>query len=39
MDIFSLLTMIGGLALFLYGMEVLGDGLKKASGGKLEHML
>ena len=39
MDIFSLLSMIGGLALFLYGMEVLGDGLKKASGGKLEHML
>ena len=31
--------MIGGLALFLYGMEVLGDGLKKASGGKLEHIL
>ena len=39
MDIFSLLSMIGGLALFLYGMEVLGDGLKKASGGKLEHIL
>ena len=38
MDIFSLLSMIGGLALFLYGMEVLGDGLKKASGGKLEHI-
>ncbi len=39
MDIFSVLTMIGGLALFLYGMEVLGDGLKKASGGKLEIIL
>lgn len=39
MDIFGLLTMIGGLALFLYGMEVLGDGLKKASGGKLEIIL
>lgn len=39
MDIFSLLTMVGGLALFLYGMEVLGDGLKKASGGKLEMIL
>lgn len=39
MDIFDLLTMVGGLALFLYGMEVLGDGLKKASGGKLEHIL
>ena len=39
MDIFSILTMIGGLALFLYGMEVLGGGLKKASGGKLEMIL
>lgn len=39
MDIFSILTMLGGLALFLYGMEVLGDGLKKASGGKLEIIL
>ncbi len=39
MDIFNLLSMIGGLALFLYGMEVLGDALKKASGGKLEMIL
>ena len=39
MDIFSILTMVGGLALFLYGMEVLGVGLKKASGGKLEIIL
>jgi phosphate:Na+ symporter len=31
--------MVGGLALFLYGMRVLGDGLKKASGGKMEHIL
>ena len=39
MDIFSLLTMIGGLALFLFGMNVMGDGLKKVSGGKLEKIL
>lgn len=39
MDIFIILSLIGGLALFLYGMEVLGDGLKKASGGKLEIIL
>ena len=39
MDIFNILTMIGGLALFLYGMKVLGEGLKKASGGKLEIIL
>ncbi len=39
MDIFGLLTMIGGLALFLYGMSVMGDGLSKASGGRLEKIL
>ena len=39
MDIFTVLTMVGGLALFLYGMDVLGDGLKKVSGGKLEIIL
>lgn len=39
MDFFSILTLIGGLALFLYGMNVMGDGLKKLSGGKLEKIL
>lgn len=39
MDFFGILTMIGGLALFLYGMEVMGDGLSKASGGRLEKLL
>lgn len=39
MDFFGILTMIGGLALFLYGMEVMGNGLSKASGGKLEQIL
>lgn len=39
MDIFDLLSMIGGLALFLYGMHIMGDGLSKASGGKLEKIL
>ena len=39
MDFFGVLTMIGGLALFLYGMHVLGDGLSKASGGRLEQIL
>ena len=39
MDIFNVLTMIGGLALFLYGMHVMGDGLAKTSGGKLEEIL
>ena len=39
MDFFNLLAMVGGLALFLYGMDVLGDGLAKTSGGKLEKIL
>lgn len=39
MDIFGILSMIGGLALFLYGMETMGDGLEKLSGGRLERLL
>ena len=39
MDIFSILTLIGGLALFLFGMEYMGDNLKKLSGGQLESIL
>ncbi len=36
---FSILSLIGGLALFLYGMDLMGDGLKKLAGGKLESVL
>ena len=39
MDFFSILTLLGGLAMFLYGMQVMGDGLAKVSGGKLERIL
>ena len=39
MDIFNLFTLLGGLALFLYGMNVMGDSLAKASGGRLEKIL
>lgn len=39
MTIFDFLKFIGGLALFLYGINVMGDGLKKASGGTLETIL
>lgn len=39
MDIFGVLTLFGGLALFLYGMKIMGDGLVTASGGKLEKIL
>lgn len=38
MDIFSVLTLIGGLVLFLYGMNVMGSGLEKLAGGKLEKL-
>ena len=39
MDFFGVLAMVGGLALFLYGMDLMGEGLAKASGGKMEKML
>ncbi len=39
MDFFSILTLLGGLAMFLYGMQIMGDGLEKLSGGKLEKIL
>ena len=39
MDLLSILTLIGGLALFLYGMHVLGEGLSKLSGGRMESIL
>lgn len=39
MDLFGILTMIGGLALFLYGMDTMGAGLAKLSGGRLEQIL
>ena len=39
MDIFGVLSMLGGLALFLFGMETMGGGLEKLSGGRLERLL
>ena len=39
MDIFGVFTGIGGLALFLYGMGIMGDSLAKLSGGKMETVL
>ena len=39
MDVFDVLTMLGGLALFLYGMTMLGESLAKMSGGRLEKTL
>ena len=39
MDIFGILTMVGGLALFLYGMNTMGDGLVMLSGGSGDSIL
>ena len=39
MDIFSLISLLGGLALFLYGMSVMSQGLERLAGGKLEAIL
>lgn len=39
MNIFQIFSLLGGLAMFLYGMNVMGDGLKKLGGGKLEIIL
>ena len=39
MDIFTVLALIGGLVMFLYGMDLMGDSLKKLAGGKLESIL
>lgn len=38
-DVFAILDMVGGLALFLFGMHILGEGLSKLSGGKMESLL
>lgn len=39
MDIFSIFTLCGGLAFFLYGMIVMSAGLEKIAGGKMEKLL
>ena len=39
MDFFGVLQLIGGLCLFLFGMETMGGGLTRASGSKLEQIL
>ena len=39
MDIFGFISLLGGLAMFLYGMSMLASGLERASGGRLERTL
>jgi len=39
MDIFSIFTLCGGLAFFLYGIGIMSNGLEKIAGGRLERIL
>ena len=39
MSIFDVLSLLCGLALFLYGMDVMGDALKKSAGNQLKTIL
>lgn len=39
MDIFNVISLIGGLAIFLFGMKVMGDSLEKTAGNKLKSIL
>ena len=39
MNIGNLITLLGGVALFLFGMSLMGDGLKKVAGNKMELVL
>ena len=39
MDFFGVLQLIGGLCMFLFGMDTMGSGLTRASGSKLEQIL
>ena len=39
MDIFNIITLFGGLAMFLYGMRIMGNGLKESSSGALKNTM
>ena len=39
MGISDVISLLGGIALFLFGMSLMGDGLKKVAGSKLELVL
>ena len=39
MDLFTLFTFVGGLGLFLFGMNILGDAIGRRAGGKLKGVL
>ena len=39
MDIFDILTLAGGLSLFLFGMSIMGQALERRAGGQLRSLL
>lgn len=39
MNVFNLISLFGGLAMFLYGMRMMGDGLKESSSGALKRVM
>ena len=39
MDIFNVISLLGGLAMFLYGMRLMGDSLKENSSGTLKRVM
>ena len=39
MNIYTIITLLGGLAMFLYGMRLMGDGLKESSSGTLKRIM
>ena len=38
-DVSNLFTFAGGLGMFLYGMRIMGDGMQKTAGSKMNHFL
>ena len=39
MTIFNVFSLLGGLALFLFGMDIMGKALEKQAGGQLQKIL
>ena len=39
MDLFDVLVLVGGLCLFLFGMDIMGVSLEKRAGGSLKALL
>ncbi|MBQ9624870.1 MAG: Na/Pi symporter, partial [Clostridia bacterium] len=39
MSIYNIISLLGGLGLFIYGMQMLGEGLEKAAGEKLKDII